>query len=478
MKSRLLLLFVALPIFAQVSTQVKVLKATPQTVQWGYYAAEAKPAIVVKSGETLRVECVSTGSPAMFARIGAVEDDALRDLKLINAEVKDKGPGGHVLTGPIGVEGAEPGNVLQVDILEIEPRSTYGYNSFGATSGILPDDFPYSRSRNWCRSISKANVAEFAPGIRIPLRPFFGSMGVGPAAGRVASGPPGYFAGNMDNKEFVAGTTLFLPVQQAGALLSIGDGHVAMGDGEVDITAIESALTGTFRLTVRKDMHLLWPRAETPTHYITMGFHESLDEAIRRAAREMIDYLVTAKGMTKDDAYMLTSVAVDMHVTQAVDGVRGVHALLPKSIFVKCLGSRVNRDRFAGDRRRRRGHERRRAARGVSIPDLQITVLEKGPDVSYGACGLPWFIAGKIRGEQLRVYSADFFRDERKIEVFTGVEALEIEMGRRRVRTRDQIFSFDRLGDCDGRARGMAIDTRTRFASRVCREHAARRPRH
>lgn len=323
-----LLLAAALPLAAQ----TKVLKATPQTVQWGYYSADAKPAIVVKSGETIKVECVSTGSVAMFKRLGAPEDDALRDLEAITAEVKDKGPGGHVLTGPIGIEGAEPGNVLQVDILEIEPRSKYGYNSFGPASGILTDDFPYSRQKLITLDLA-AKVAEFAPGIRIPLKPFFGSMGIGPAAGRVGSAPPGYYAGNMDNKELVAGTTLYLPIQRPEGLLSIGDGHVAMGDGEVDITAIESALTGTFRLTVRKDMHLLWPRAETPTHFITMGFHESLDEAIRRATREMIDYLVVSKGLSKDDAYMLTSVAVDMHVTQAVDGVRGVHAMLPKAIF-------------------------------------------------------------------------------------------------------------------------------------------------
>src|SRR5258708_7858641 len=312
--------------------QTKVLKTTPQTVTVGYYSADAKPVITVKSGETIRVDAVSTGNPATFARLGAPEDDNMREIKLINDEVKDRGPGGHILTGPIGVEGAEPGNVLQVDILEINLRSKWGLNSFGPTSGILPDEFPYSRQKLISLDAAKM-VGEFAPGIHIPLRPFFGSMGVGPAAGRVGSAPPGYYAGNMDNKELVAGTTVYFPIQRPAALLSVGDGHAAMGDGEADITAIETALSGVFRLTVRKDMHLLWPRAETPTHFITMGFHETLDEAMRRAAKEMIDYLVAAKGMTRDDAYMLTSVAVDFHVTQAVDGVRGVHAMLPKSIF-------------------------------------------------------------------------------------------------------------------------------------------------
>jgi len=158
---------------------------------------------------------------------------------------------------------------------------------------------------------------------------------VAPAAGRVNSAPPGYYAGNMDNKEIVAGTTVFIPVQRPQALLDIGDGHLAMGDGEVDVTAVESPLIGVLRLTVRKDMHLLYPRAETPTHVITMGFHETLDEAARRATRDMIDYLVSARGLTRDEAYMLTSVAVDMRVTQVVDGVRGVHMMLPKAIFTK-----------------------------------------------------------------------------------------------------------------------------------------------
>src|ERR1035438_4897108 len=155
---------------------------------------------------------------------------------------------------------------------------------------------------------------EFAPGIHFPAKPFFGSMGVAPVAGRINSAPPGYYAGNMDNKELVAGTTLYIPVARPQALLNIGDGHLAMGDGEIDVTAVESPLTGVLRLTVRKDMHLLYPRAETPTHYIAMGFHETLDEAARRATNEMIEFLVTAHGLTRDDAYMLCSVAVDMHV--------------------------------------------------------------------------------------------------------------------------------------------------------------------
>ncbi len=308
-----------------------VVRATPATIQWGYYGADVKPVLTVKSGETVRVETAS-GNPRTLERLGAPHDGNFRDLELIYAQVKDRGPGGHILTGPIFIEGAAAGDVLQVDILEIRLRSPYGNNTFPAGGGMLPDEFPYTRSRLIPLNES-TGFAEFAAGIRIPLRPFFGSMGVAPPAGRVDSRPPGYYTGNMDNKELVAGTTLYMPVHAPGALFAVGDGHAAQGDGEVDQTAIETALTGLFRFTVRKDMKLRWPRAETPTHIITMGFHEALDEAARRATREMIDYLVTARGLSREDAYMLTSVAVDLRVTQVVDGAKGVHAMLPKAIF-------------------------------------------------------------------------------------------------------------------------------------------------
>src|SRR5436853_7506930 len=181
----------------------------------------------------------------------------------------------------------------------------------------------------------KRMVAKFAPGIEIPLHPFFGSMGVAPpeTTGKFSSNPPGIHAGNLDNKELVAGTTLYIPVHAPGALLLIGDGHAGQGNGEVDITAMETSLIGTFQLIVRKDMHLKWPRAETPTHYIAMGIHEDLNEATKMALREMIDFLVNEKHMTRDDAYMLSSVAADLDITQLVDGNKGVHAMIPKAIF-------------------------------------------------------------------------------------------------------------------------------------------------
>jgi acetamidase/formamidase len=307
-----------------------VVRVTPATVEYGYFAADAKPVLTVKSGDTVTMDTIC--AIPELEQLGAAQDDPIRELKQIEAEVKDKGPGPHVMTGPVAIEGAMPGDVLEVEILDIRLRSPYGWMMIEPGAGALPEEFPYLR-RKLVPLDERNKVAEFAPGIRIPVHPFFGNLGVAPPEGRLSSGPPAYNAGNMDNKWLVAGTKVYIPVQVPGALFSVGDGHAAQGDGEVCITAIETNLTGVFRFTVRKDMKLRWPRAETPTHFITIGLHESLDEAARRATREMIDYLMTARGLSRDDAYMLTSAAVDLHVTQVVDGVKGVHATLPKSIF-------------------------------------------------------------------------------------------------------------------------------------------------
>ena len=307
-----------------------VVRVTPATVEYGYFAADAKPVLTVKSGETVTMDTIC--AIPELEQLGAAQDDPIRELKQIEAEVKDKGPGPHVMTGPVAIEGAMPGDVLEVEILDIRLRSPYGWMMIEPGAGALPEEFPYLR-RKLVPLDERNKVAEFAPGIRIPVHPFFGNLGVAPPEGRLNSAPPAYNAGNMDNKWLVAGTKVYIPVQVPGALFSVGDGHAAQGDGEVCITAIETNLTGVFRFTVRKDMKLRWPRAETPTHFITIGLHESLDEAARRATREMIDYLMTARGLSRDDAYMLTSAAVDLHVTQVVDGVKGVHATLPKSIF-------------------------------------------------------------------------------------------------------------------------------------------------
>ena len=178
-------------------------------------------------------------------------------------------------------------------------------------------------------------VAHFAPGIDIPLHPFFGSLGDAPpdASGRISSAPPWIHAGNLDDKYLVAGTTLYIPVHAPGALFWAGDGHAGQGDGEVDITALETSLVGTFQLVVRKDMHLLWPRAETPEYYMTLGINEDLNEATRLAVREMIAFLVSDRHLSRDDAYMLASVAADLHISELVDGNKVVSMMLPKAVF-------------------------------------------------------------------------------------------------------------------------------------------------
>ena len=309
--------------------------ATPSTVEWGHYAANVKPAVTVHSGDTVTMQTLSTCGPTdrLIARGIRPEDiPAYNDAVYKGYPEADKGPGGHILTGPVAIAEAEPGDVLRVDIVKINIDANFACNGFGLHRGFLPMEFPYSRQRIIPLDREKM-IGHFAPGIDIPLHPFFGSMGVAPGQGRVDSAPPFSHAGNMDNKELVAGTTLYIPVAAKGALFVAGDGHAGQGNGEVDITAMETFLTGTFKFTVIKNKSLSWPRAETPTHYITMGFSPDLKEATEHALREMIDFLVEEKHMTRDDAYMLSSVAVDMDITQLVDGNVGVHAMCPKNIF-------------------------------------------------------------------------------------------------------------------------------------------------
>ncbi len=311
------------------------LKPTPQTIAWGYYDASTPPALRIQSGDTVEIQTLPAGvGPAQLEAAGLPPGQVEQSLRDIFQQVTNKGPGGHILTGPIFVADAKPGDVLEVRIQSIRLAVPYAYNRFRPGFGFLPDDFPYTQSKIIPLD-EKSMVAHFAPGIDIPLKPFFGSIGVAPpeVTGRISSAPPWIHGGNMDNKELVAGTTLFLPVHAPGALLLVGDGHAGQGNGEVDITAMETSLIGTFQLVVRKDLHLRWPRAETPTHYIAMGFHEDLNEATKMAVREMIDFLVSAKRLSRDDAYMLTSVAADLSITQLVDGNKGVHASIPRAIF-------------------------------------------------------------------------------------------------------------------------------------------------
>ena len=323
----------ASPLVAQAKGRTHKLEASPTTVAYGYYSATATPVLRIASGDIVEVTTMLTNTPERLERAGVAPNDIEPELREIVAKVTDKGPGGHILTGPIFVEGADSGDVLEVRILEVKPKIKYGYNGCsgfvrtnceqGAGSKIIPID-------------AKKMTAEFAPGIVIPLKPFFGSMGVAPATsvGRISSNPPSTHAGNLDNKELVVGTTLYIPVHVAGALFEVGDGHLAQGDGEVDQTAIETSLRGRLQLTVRKDMHLEWPRAETATDFVTMGFDEDLKKATEIAIQEMVDFLASAKHLTKHQAYQVVSIAGNVTITQLVDKPNvGVHVKMPKNIF-------------------------------------------------------------------------------------------------------------------------------------------------
>lgn len=317
-----------------VTPQKYTLKATPKTVAWGYYDAAAPPVLHIHSGDTVEFETLITNSPTGLEKAGVPPEQVQQSLRDIYTEVTNKGPGGHILNGPVYIEEAEPGDTLEVHIEKIDLAIPYAYNAFGPTRGFLPEDFPY-RKMKIIPLDRERMVAKFAPGIEIPLHPFFGSMGVAPpeAYGRIDSAPPGVHAGNMDNKELVVGTTLYLPVHARGALFEVGDGHAGQGNGEVDITALETSLVGTLKFVVHKATSQKYPRAETPTHYISMGFHQELYEATRTAVREMIDFLVAEKHLSREDAYMLISVSGDVDITELVDGNKGVHVMLPKAIF-------------------------------------------------------------------------------------------------------------------------------------------------
>ena len=340
---RLILCFLASSaVFAQTlsqapppaSPQKYMLKATPKTVAWGYYDAAAPPVLRIHSGDSVEFDTLITNSPTGLEKAGLPPEQVQQNLRDIYKEVTDKGPGGHILNGPVFIEEAEPGDTLEVRIQKIDLTIPYAYNAFGPNRGFLPEDFPYRKMRIIPLDRDRM-IAKFAPGIEIPLHPFFGSMGVAPpeASGRIDSAPPGVHAGNIDNKELVAGTTLYLPVHARGALFEIGDGHAGQGNGEVDITALETSLTGTLQFLVHKGTGQKYPRAETPTHYISMGFHQELYEATRIAVREMIDFLAAEKKMSREDAYMLISVVGDVDITELVDGNKGVHVMLPKAIF-------------------------------------------------------------------------------------------------------------------------------------------------
>ena len=314
-------------------TNTHLLQSGPQTIHWGFFDGALDPVLTIDPGDCVVIECVSGNPEWMPAKSTGFE--VLPELQQIHREVK-RGIGNHILTGPIFVRGAALGDVLEVRILDIELRQNWGYNLFRAYGGTLPDEFPYYRIVHVALDRER-NRGILPSGLAVPLRPFFGQLGVAPpkAFGRQNSKEPREFGGNIDCKELTAGSTIYLPVWNDGALFSTGDGHAAQGDGEVDGTAIETSLKGTFEFRLRKDLHWRMPRAETATHLITFGLDPDLDTAARQALSAMIDWIVALTGIAKDEAYVLCSIAVDLHVTQTVNYVKGVHAMLDRAVLSK-----------------------------------------------------------------------------------------------------------------------------------------------
>ena len=321
---------------AQSSPKVHELKASPSTVHRGFFDASLKPVLTIDSGDIVRLE-TATGNPRYFEKLGVPKDKIPAELYAVYEGVDNDGRGDHTLNGPIAIRGAEPGDSLEIRIRSVDVRLPIAGQGFVPNRGQLPEDFPYAKDHVVWIDVARKMIL-FAPGIEIPARPFWGVMAVAPPAsmGRVPSGPPGVlFGGNLDNPDLGAGSTLYLPVQVPGALLSIGDGHAVQGQGEVSLSAVETSLKGEVQVILHKGQHLRGPRAETATHYMTIGLHADLDEAAKMATREMLDWIVQMKGLSRDDAYLLASAAMDLRVTQVVDGTKGVHAMLPKAIFRK-----------------------------------------------------------------------------------------------------------------------------------------------
>jgi acetamidase/formamidase len=316
----------------QKSPDVPRIEAGPDTVHWGFFDAKLAPVLTIESGQRVTISSVS-GPPELMPPPPFKIPPALPAIHAHNGKQRFFG---HMCTGPVAVRNAKAGQVLQVDIEAIELNYDWGYNTIRPLAGALPDDF--KEFRNIHLTLDKQRMVGRLPwGQEIPLRPFFGVMAVAPPAawGVIPTPPPRRNGGNMDNKELVAGTTLYLPIFTDGALFSVGDGHGAQGDGEVCITAIETGLVGTFKLTTRDDMKLEWPMAESPTHVITMAFDPDLDDCVVIALRQMLDLVCARTGLDRYQAYTVLSLAADLRITQVVNGSKGVHVMLEKRYLVR-----------------------------------------------------------------------------------------------------------------------------------------------
>jgi len=360
----------ALPASAQDMHPDHHVPSRPQNLTWGAFPIDKAPVATVKSGQTVRIDTLShAGStqdepPVEFlGGYGVKRDEILQDVLDFWAARstlrQPGGGGGHVLTGPIYVEGAEPGDTLEVQILALRTRVPYGMNSTGPTGGVFRESYPGFKegdapleipegTRHLIRTgtVDGRDVAFFSDAIQVPMNPFMGIMAIAPrnpvmgdvgvrAPGLQGSGPPGEYGGNMDFRALTTGTSLYLPVFHSGARFYVGDPHGAQGDGEVSGNALEQSLTGVFRFVVHKGKTISAPRAENATHYIVMGIDVDLDRSMRLAVAEAVKFLVGEKGLTPSKALSLCSVGVDFHVAEAVDGRQVVAGKIAKSMFLK-----------------------------------------------------------------------------------------------------------------------------------------------
>ena len=338
----------------------------PETVSWGWFPLDKPPVLTIASGDTVRIDTLSHAGATQndhpevsLGELGIDPDQILPDVIDFWASREGRpreGRSGHIITGPIAIEGAEPDDMLEIQILELTTRIPYGINNTSATGGVYGRGYPGSRPGDAARDIARVRhlirtgragdreVAFFSDDIEVPLAPFMGIMAVAPnpvvgqpgvtVPGVQSSRPPGAFGGNMDVKDLTAGSVLYLPVFHPGALFYVGDPHSAQGDGEVSGTAIEQSLSGRFRFILHKDIPLSMPRAETDTHYILMGIDLDLDRALQQAVDEVVAFLVAEKGLTPDKALSLASIAVDFQVAEAVDLTQLVTGKIPKSLFL------------------------------------------------------------------------------------------------------------------------------------------------
>lgn len=315
--------------------KVHELLPVPKNIQYGYFDASVKPALTIDSGDIVKLK-TATGHPAYFEELGVPKEKIPPELFAAFEGVKGSARGDQSLVGPIYVNGAEIGDTIEVKIRKIDLWLPIAAMSFRALRGSIPEEFPYSRDKVLWIDIDKKEIP-FAPGVVIPARPFWGDIGVAPplSMGRINASIPGVHGGNMDNHDFQPGTSIFFPVHATGALLSIADGHAAQGNGEVGQSAIETSLQGEIQVILHKGMRTMWPRAETPTHYMSIGLDPDLNIAAKMAIKEMLNFLTQTKGLSREDAYMLMSAQMDLHVTQVVDVTKGIHAMIPKAIFKK-----------------------------------------------------------------------------------------------------------------------------------------------